>query len=327
MVPASFKFYDARKNTYFVATPDEIREVVPLPDSAAEAAATHMEWTPQVVPDVRADSRKANGLLVGPFPADDGFGLLIVNTDGSLAEFSGNGLTIFSQFLVDYGPNDRSHTSSVEVHHHRSPPLRVQIDPEGKAGFRIYMTPTYGARAVEALDGCYAMSDVEGRDRFRVEALANINAAWTCSQFVRVGNPHCVTFLDLADWLAFMDRPQGELNRDLTAIAFSSEDGECLGERLLCSNGINLQWAFVAPNEARSIGDSAHIVARVFERGERWTPSSGSSATAIACAARRLGLVTESVIRVATPGGVAPVHFDEASGRVMLFGEAQEVKP
>ena len=30
-------------------------------------------------------------------------------------------------------------------------------------------------------------------------ALAAINPAWTRSQFVRVGNPHCVTLVDSAD--------------------------------------------------------------------------------------------------------------------------------
>jgi len=57
----------------------------------------------------------------------------------------------------------------------------------------------------------------------------------------------------------------------------------------------------------------------VFERGEGWTKSSGTSATAVASAARHLGLTTASTVSVVMPGGVAPVRFGE---RVALFGEA-----
>jgi diaminopimelate epimerase len=45
--------------------------------------------------------------LVGPFQSSPPFDLLIVNTDGTLAERSGNGLTIFSQALSDQGFTQR----------------------------------------------------------------------------------------------------------------------------------------------------------------------------------------------------------------------------
>jgi hypothetical protein len=44
----------------------------------------------------RRKGYRSDGLLVGPFPDENAFALLIVNTDGTLAERSGNGLTIFS---------------------------------------------------------------------------------------------------------------------------------------------------------------------------------------------------------------------------------------
>src|SRR5689334_17467536 len=95
-----FRFYNARENRYFVATPKWIREFVALPHSIAEAAALWESWTGAVAKRVCADYANANGLLVGPF-ASDRPELIIVNTNGELAERSGNGLTIFSQFLVD----------------------------------------------------------------------------------------------------------------------------------------------------------------------------------------------------------------------------------
>jgi diaminopimelate epimerase len=72
------------------------------------------------------------------------------------------------------------------------------------------------------------------------------------------------------------------------------------------------------------------VDARVFERGEGPTLSSGSSATAVASAARMLGLLGATTVNVAMPGGVAPVRFDESNGileRVMLFGEARKANP
>jgi len=68
----------------------------------------------------------------------------------------------------------------------------------------------------------------------------------------------------------------------------------------------------------------------VFERGEGPTLSSGSSATAVASAARELGLIEAKTVNVRMPGGVAPVRFDERNGslaRVMLFGVAQQANP
>ena len=68
----------------------------------------------------------------------------------------------------------------------------------------------------------------------------------------------------------------------------------------------------------------------MFERGEGPTLSSGSSATAVASAARSLGLVNGEAVNIVMPGGVAPIRFVESGGqlqRVMLFGEAQRTNP
>ncbi len=213
----------------------------------------------------------------------------------------------------------------MHVHHDRSKPIKVQIEPEereGTEGFRIYMVPTFGPEEVEASVDCFGVSEFNGRDVSLVFALAHIDTAWSCSQFVRVGNPHCVTFLQTADSLSSMEKRESDLTTDLIAIAYSSVSGAGLGKGRPCKHGINLQWAFVAgPDE---------IDARVFERAEGWTKSSCSSATAVASAARHLGLITAATVRVAMPGGIAPVRFDERNGRlerVMLFGEARRANP
>jgi diaminopimelate epimerase len=315
------KFYDARGNTYFVATPDELRSF-DMPDTAAEAALALLNegWAKKVVNHVCADPRNkkqnlSNGLLLGPFSSNDGYDLLIVNTTGSPAERSGNGLTIFSQFLVDEGMEDRGKPFKIRIHFPQKAPIDAPIEPaerEGEIGFWVDMgRPAFGPRTVNANhDSAFETSQLNGQDVYRVFALERIEAAWTSSQFVSVGNPHCVTFLKTADELPTMSR-LCSFKTGLKAIANGSQVGNP------CKDGINLQWAVVtAPDR---------IAARVFERGEGLTESSGSSATAVASAARHLHLVDASLVNVVMPGGVAPVRFDERSGRlerVMLFGVA-----
>src|SRR3990172_4737397 len=123
-------FYDARGNTYFVASPEEIGGFADLPRTAAEAARTRERWARRAIERIcgrlnvserivtgGAKRYRSDGLLVGPFPDEHGFALLIVNTDGTLAERSGNGLTIFSQCLIDTGRAKRSDTFFLRIYH------------------------------------------------------------------------------------------------------------------------------------------------------------------------------------------------------------------
>jgi diaminopimelate epimerase len=335
-------FYDARGNTYFVASPEEIAGFADIARTAPEAARTRERWAGRAVERIcgrtdvsgsletgGAKRYRSDGLLVGPFPEGHAFALLIVNTDGTLAERSGNGLTIFSQCLVDTGRADRSNPFVLRVYHDApgSPCVEARIEAaerEGRKGFWIDMgVPAYGAAAVGAAPEHLGVSEFNGRTVARVFELEKIEASWTCSQFVNVGNPHCVTFLKSPELLPSMAQLESAqwLPR-LSAIANSTGSDGMRGAGRPCRNGINLQWAAVVGPD--------HIEARVFERGEGPTLSSGSSATAVASAARSLGLIDARIVNVRMPGGVAPVRFDERSGRlerVMLFGEAQQANP
>jgi diaminopimelate epimerase len=331
-------FYDARGNTYFVASPDEIRGLADLPRTAADACGTRERWAVRAIericgrPNASKGAKKylSDGLLVGPFPEEHAFGLLIVNTDGTLVERSGNGLTIFSQFLVDTGQASRSDPFFLRVYHGRTPSSFIEARIEaavrnGQTGFWIDMgIPTFGPSAVGASPEHVGVSEFEGRTVSRVFELEKVEALWTCSQFVSVGNPHCVTFLKTPDLLPSMEQLWSEKwNPGLTAIANSTESDGIRGAGRPCKKGINLQWAAISDHPDT-------IAARVFERGEGPTLSSGSSATAVASAARKLGLVDAKVVKVTTPGGVAPVRFDEHNGvlqRVMLFGQAERTNP
>jgi diaminopimelate epimerase len=341
-------FYNARGNTYFVASPESIGRFAEIPLSAAEAAVSRGQWAASAIDRIcrrpnASEGKKflSDGLLVGPFPDENvldtsasqdqargrRFSMMIVNTDGTLAERSGNGLTIFSQFLVDTGQASRSEAFYVRVFHDKPAFIEARIEAtlrDGREGFWIDMgLPRFGPSAVDASPEHVGISEFEGHRTSRVFALEEIQQSWTSSQFVNVGNPHCVTFLKSPSLLPSMEQlgSQSWMPR-LTAIANSTESDGARGEGRPCKNGINLQWA--------SLLDPNTIAARVFERGEGPTLSSGSSATAVASAARELGLVSAETVNVAMPGGVAPIRFDESDcilKRVMLFGEAQRANP
>lgn len=319
------RFYDARGNIYGVVSPTYLRsQSLQVPDSAAEAASAREAWAPAAIASecgwgalprpVDAKAHRCDGLLVGPFQAAAPFDLLIVNTDGTLAERSGNGLTIFAQALTDLGL--MTEACALQVHHDQpdaASPVATWVEPAvyaHVAGFWLALgQPEFGPLAV----GAQAVDQVGGLDR--IDELAAIDAQWARSQFVRVGNPHCVTLVEHASALPDTQRMhQPALFDALQAIAFAPP----VGSGRPCRAGVNLQWA------ARMAAQC--VVARVFERGEGPTASSGTSASAVACAAWRAGWVGPGEIAVVMPGGTAPVRLHAEAGTLLsvsLFGTAR----
>lgn len=325
------QFYDARGNIYGVVSPQQVRaQGVDLPFSAVQAAQARGAWAKASIeafcawapgeapPDAKA--HRSDGLLIGPFQDTPPFDLLIVNTDGTLAERSGNGLTIFSQALREQGlmPGDGDYV--LQVHHGKGDgqsPLQTSVRPaefEGFPGFWLDLgQPAFGPQAVGAR-GVETVT-VNQRDISRVAGLHVLNPAWGHSQFVSIGNPHCVTLVDSAEALPDNSQMRATaLSQSLTRIAYAAPGGDGVP----CQAGVNLQWARLeAPGR---------IAARVFERGEGPTASSGTSASAVACAAWRVGWVTAGPLKVVMPGGTAPILLQEQGGeliRVSLFGAAR----
>jgi diaminopimelate epimerase len=325
------RMYDARGNIYMVVAPDELRRNgIDIPDQASHAAQTHEAWASAAIenccgwaPGSQPPGSKdycSDGLLVGPFQSSPPFDLLIVNTDGTLAERSGNGLTIFSQALGDQGLLPKSGACLLRVHHDKVDvlsPGEASVKPaqvEGVQGFWLDLgKPSFGPQAVSA-DGVESVA-FNGRELSHVQPLSSLNAAWSRSQFTRVGNPHCVTLVDDAGALPSNEQMrQPGLSEGLTRIAYAMPTGA--GKP--CPAGVNLQWAMLE-SEGR-------VVARVFERGEGPTASSGTSASAVACAAWRVGWVKAGEVKVVMPGGTAPILLEESDGglsRVSLFGTAR----
>ncbi|WP_397451781.1 diaminopimelate epimerase [Pseudomonas sp. NA-150] len=321
------RLYDARGNLYAVTTPQALRLLgIDLPDSAEQAALTRVSWSlaaidalcswPEGQRPEGAKQHRSDGLLVGPFQSAAPYDLLIVNTDGTLAERSGNGLTIFAQALTDEGQLLVGQAFTLQVHHDQqnsASPVPVQVEAaqvEEVSGFWLDLgAPGFGPTAV----GAGSVGVHHPHNVSRVERLAELNQDWARSVFVRIGNPHCVTLVPNPDALpSFAHLHEAGLHAALVRIAFVG------GEP--CPAGVNLQWAFVE--------SSNRIIARVFERGEGPTASSGTSASAVACAAWRVGEVDAGLVQVVMPGGTAPVRLIEQDGalqQVMLFGAARRV--
>ncbi|MHC8410408.1 diaminopimelate epimerase [Pseudomonas sp. Hz4] len=323
-------FYDARGNIYAVVAPEAVRRVgIDLPERADLAAQPREAWAlsaieafcgwaPGTQPSGSKDHR-CDGLLVGPFQAVPPFDLLIVNTDGTLAERSGNGLTIFSQALSEQGLLPSEDACLLRVHHDKADavsPVETSVKPaqvDDVQGFWLDLgQPSFGPEAVGARG--VAKELLNGREVSHVLALSSLDRAWSRSQFVRIGNPHCVTLLENANALPSNEQMREPgLSQGLTRIAYARPTGA--GEP--CPAGVNLQWAMLE-SEGR-------VVARVFERGEGPTASSGTSASAVACAAWRVGWVSAGEVKVEMPGGTAPILLEEQDGelsRVRLFGTA-----
>lgn len=321
------RFYDARGNIYAVVSPQALRKAgIALPASAAECAASRRQWSeaaialcchwPEGLRPANSKAHRSDGLLIGPFQAAAPFDVLIVNTDDSLAERSGNGLTIFSQALTEQGLMPEQGTV-LRVHHDKGEALQTPVEPatvEGVRGFWLDLgQPGFGPEVV----GAQTVENVQfnNRDVSHVQPLAQLNPDWAHSQFVRIGNPHCVTLLSDAAALPSNEQMrESTLNQRLTAIAYAMPTGA--GNP--CPAGINLQWAALASPQK--------ILARVFERGEGPTASSGTSASAVACAAWRVGWVESGEVQVVMPGGIAPVLLEVSEGellRVKLFGMAR----
>lgn len=323
------QFYDARGNIYGVVSPRALRDAgIDLPTSAAQCASSRQTWSTAAIaqccdwPDgqrpVGSKSHRSDGLLIGPFQASPPFDLLIVNTDGTLAERSGNGLTIFSRALLEQGlmPEEGA---TLRVHHDKQDapsPVPTSVKPAQVAGVHGFWLdlgqPGFGPVAVGALG--VEPVPFNGVEVNRVRPLAQLDPAWAHSQFVRIGNPHCVTLVqDEAALPSNAQMLEPPLADSLTAIAYAMPTGA--GQP--CPAGVNLQWATRA-------GDQ-RIVARVFERGEGPTASSGTSASAVASAAWRVGWVSAGEVQVVMPGGTAPILLEERDGElagVRLFGTA-----
>jgi diaminopimelate epimerase len=217
------------------------------------------------------------------------FRLRIFNPDGSEAEKSGNGLRIFAAYLHDRGlVGEEAFVVWLPAEE-----VEMRVEEVGEGGV-VEVGVEMGRASFRGEDAGFGLEagevlgrelELAGGERVRIHTVA-------------VGNPHCVVFVD-------------ELRRE----DFVRQAPQ-LGAHPAFRAGTNVQFARVA--------GPGTLEAWIYERGAGETLASGSSASAVAAAAVRLGLVEAGELVVRMPGGSVGVEVRE-DYRIRLRGPAQIV--
>lgn len=205
----------------------------------------------------------SDGILLGPLESNScDFKLRIFNPDGSEAEKSGNGLRIFCRYLWD---NNLVKTDPFSIET-LGGNVKAQVFDNGQL-VKVEMGQ------VSFLS---SKIPVVGAERDVLNEIININNVEYVFCAATVGNPHCVL-------------PMDEISEDL-----ARKIGPQIETDSRFPNRINVQFLKVL--------DRNNIQIEIWERGAGYTLASGSSSSAAAAVAHKLGLC-DSEITVHMPGG------------------------
>ena len=215
----------------------------------------------------------SDGILYGPLPTEKAdFGLRIMNPDGSEAEKSGNGLRIFARYLYDIGKvaNDAFTVDTL------GGVVTCKIS-DGASSITVDMGKVSFAMDHIPVDG------PEQADQDIGQQLA-INGTNYTVYLADIGNPHCVVPLP----------------------AISAE--------LACNDGAAIEIDPTFPNRTNvqflKVIDRNNIQIEIWERGAGYTLASGSSSSASAAVANRIGLCDRD-ITVHMPGGKIAIEIGD----------------
>ncbi len=205
----------------------------------------------------------SDGILWGPLPSQQSeFGLRIFNPDGSEAEKSGNGLRIFSRFLWDQGLV-KNPTFTVET---PGGHVKTVIKDGGKL-----LTIEMGKVSFDS-----AKIPVTGAPREVLNEKIRIQDREFTFNAATIGNPHCVIVLpEISEAMARKYGPDLEVHANFP-------------------RKTNVQFLKVI--------DRNNVQIEIWERGAGYTLASGSSSSASAAVAHKLGLI-DSKVTVHMPGG------------------------
>jgi diaminopimelate epimerase len=213
----------------------------------------------------------SDGILLGPLPAENAkCALKIFNPDGSEAEKSGNGLRIFSRYLWD-----KKIVGGEE--------FSIQT-----AGGLVRSTVFDGGKMVRVEMGSVSFDSekipVTGAKREVLNEKISVGGREFTFCAATIGNPHCVL-------------PLPEISAKL-----AHEFGPLLETHKNFPRKTNVQFL--------KILDRANIQIEIWERGAGYTLASGSSSSAAAAVAHKLGLVDRN-ISVHMPGGVIAIEIGD----------------
>ena len=230
----------------------------------------------------------SDGILLGPLTSTTSrFGLRIYNPDGSEAEKSGNGLRIFSRYLWD-----RRLVGGEE--------FAIET-PGGTVRAAVFEN----GRQVRVEMGRVSFSSdvipVAGPPREVLNEVLEVGGRSFTYCAATIGNPHCV--VPLAEVSEEMARRLGPLIETHSNVPRRT----------------NVQFMKVL--------DRSNLRIEIWERGAGYTLASGSSSSASAAVARRLGLCEASVV-VHMPGGKLAIEISRdyevrMTGPVTRIGEGE----
>ena len=217
----------------------------------------------------------------------------VYNPDGSEAEMSGNGIRLFSKFVIDRKialPSEDGMTVETGGGVRTVWPT---MEGDKMIAAKVAMgIPTFVPSEIPV--DTAQTGDLDIIKKFPIQA-GDRELEVTC---LAVGNPHAVVVME-------------ESVEDFPLV----EVGPHVESHKLFPNRINF--------EIVNVISRSKIRARIFERGAGETMSSGTGSTASAAAARSHGLVDDAV-DVVVDGGVLKISWDE-KGEAFLEGPAVEV--
>lgn len=215
----------------------------------------------------------SDGILYGPMKTDKAdFGLRILNPDGSEAEKSGNGLRIFARYLYDTGAV-KHEAFSVDT---PGGVVTCQV-AEGAHSITVDMGQVHFAMDHIPIDGPEQMDHNIGQS-------LTFNGKTQTVYIADIGNPHCVVV------------------QDEISAKQAKEDGAAIEAHQAFPNRTNVQFL-------KAI-DRNNIQIEIWERGAGYTLASGSSSSAAAAVAHRIGLCDRD-ITVHMPGGRIGIHIGD----------------
>jgi diaminopimelate epimerase len=206
----------------------------------------------------------SDGILYGPIERADGaFGLRILNPDGSEAEKSGNGIRIFCRHLLETQRVQEGQEFKVHT------PGGLVGCSVFEGGNRIRVEMGKVSFSAPVIPHVGADREVLGES---ITVLGKTFKYWAAT----VGNPHCVI-------------PVDDLSPEL-----AKTYGPALETHPNFPNRTNVQFM--------KIVDRQNVQIEIWERGAGYTLASGSSSSASAAVARKMGLV-DADLTVHMPGG------------------------
>ncbi|MBI2516426.1 MAG: diaminopimelate epimerase [Opitutae bacterium] len=214
----------------------------------------------------------SDGILWGPLKSVPAqFGLRIFNPDGSEAEKSGNGLRIFSRYLYDQKKVGTA-------------PFTVEVP-----GGVVEVVIQQGGQLLTVEMGRVSFTSdkipVAGPVREVINEKIRVQDREFTYCAATIGNPHCMIVLpEISEALARRYGPDLETHPNFP-------------------KRTNVQFLRVL--------DRANIQIEIWERGAGYTLASGSSSSASAAVAHRLGLVDRSVT-VHMPGGRIGIEIGDS---------------